>query len=182
MQNTFSQSGNDSKWFLKKSFFKIGMWHSRPPRDPPPFMANAILNFHFDFLTPSLSSFRSFKLQLVLMLFWKRKTEHEVLSRQLGPSTLGPSKSAGPNLPGPNLPWTMEIVLESILARECVRYNLKSEVHISWSLKYWIQCKGSRQKPFAALFRAFLHQPPPQRRGNQQVIGQFWYMCNSLLN
>ena len=22
--------------FLKKSFFKIGMWHSRPPRDPPP--------------------------------------------------------------------------------------------------------------------------------------------------
>ena len=55
MQNTFSQSGNDSKWFLKKSFFKIGMWHSRPPRDPPtPFMANAILNFHFDFLTTSL--------------------------------------------------------------------------------------------------------------------------------
>ena len=54
MQNTFSQSGNDSKWFLKKSFFKIGIWHSRPPRDPPPFMANAILNFHFDFLTPSL--------------------------------------------------------------------------------------------------------------------------------
>ena len=30
------------------------MWHSRPPRDPPPFMANAILNFHFDYLTPSL--------------------------------------------------------------------------------------------------------------------------------
>ena len=58
MQNTFSQSGNDSKWFLKKSFFKIGMWHLRPPRDPPPpFMANAILNFHFDFLTPSLRFF-----------------------------------------------------------------------------------------------------------------------------
>ena len=29
------------------------MWHPRPPRDPP-FMANAILNFHFDFLTTSL--------------------------------------------------------------------------------------------------------------------------------
>ena len=55
MQNTFSQSGNDSKWFLKKSFFKIGKWQTRPPRDPPPFMANAILNFHFDFLNPSLS-------------------------------------------------------------------------------------------------------------------------------
>ena len=31
MQNTFSQSGNDSKWFLKKSFFRISMWNSRPP-------------------------------------------------------------------------------------------------------------------------------------------------------
>ena len=31
MQNTFSQSGNDSKWFSKKSFFRIGMWKSRPP-------------------------------------------------------------------------------------------------------------------------------------------------------
>ena len=59
MQNTFSQSGNDSKWFLKKSFFKIGKWQSRPPRDPPPFMANAILNFHFDFLNPSLSQIAS---------------------------------------------------------------------------------------------------------------------------
>ena len=34
------------------------MLHSRPPRDPPPFMANAILNFHFDFLHPSLSFLR----------------------------------------------------------------------------------------------------------------------------
>ena len=55
MQNTFSQSGNDSKWFLTKIIFKIGMWHSRPPRDPSPFMANAILNFHFDFPHTSLS-------------------------------------------------------------------------------------------------------------------------------
>ena len=30
MQNTFSQSGNDSKWFSKKSFLRIGMWNSRP--------------------------------------------------------------------------------------------------------------------------------------------------------
>ena len=29
------------------------MWHSRPPPDPP-VMANAILNFHFNFLNPSL--------------------------------------------------------------------------------------------------------------------------------
>ena len=26
------------------------------PRDPPPFMADAILNFHFDFPHPSLNS------------------------------------------------------------------------------------------------------------------------------
>ena len=32
------------------------MWHSRPPRDPPPFMANAIINFHFDFPHTSLIS------------------------------------------------------------------------------------------------------------------------------
>ena len=31
MQNTFSQSGNDSKWLFKKSFFRIRMWNSRPP-------------------------------------------------------------------------------------------------------------------------------------------------------
>ena len=32
-----------------------GMWHSRPPRDPPPFMAKTILNFHFDYWNPSLN-------------------------------------------------------------------------------------------------------------------------------
>ena len=47
MQNTFSQSGNDSKWFLKKSFFKIGMWHSRPPRDPLPLHGKCHLKFPF---------------------------------------------------------------------------------------------------------------------------------------
>ena len=31
------------------------MWHSRPVSTPPPFMANAILNFHFDFPHTSLS-------------------------------------------------------------------------------------------------------------------------------
>ena len=30
------------------------MWHTRPPRDPPPFMAKTILNFHFDYLKPRL--------------------------------------------------------------------------------------------------------------------------------
>ena len=49
MQNTFSQSGNDSKWFLKKSFFKIGKWHSRPPRDPPPLHGKCHLKFPFWF-------------------------------------------------------------------------------------------------------------------------------------
>ena len=30
------------------------MWHWRSPRDPPPFMGNTILNFHFDYWNPSL--------------------------------------------------------------------------------------------------------------------------------
>ena len=50
----FDSQGMILNGFKQKSFFKIGMWHSRPPRDPPPFMANAILNFHFDFPHPSL--------------------------------------------------------------------------------------------------------------------------------
>ena len=37
------------------------MWHSRPPRDPPPpFMANTILNFHFDYWNPSLTYWLGF--------------------------------------------------------------------------------------------------------------------------
>ena len=47
MQNTFSQSGNDSKWFSNKSFFRICMWHSRPPRDPPPLHGKYHLKFPF---------------------------------------------------------------------------------------------------------------------------------------
>ena len=53
MQNTFSQSGNDSKWFLTKIIFQNRYVALETP--PPPFMANAILNFHFDYLNPSLS-------------------------------------------------------------------------------------------------------------------------------
>ena len=71
MQNTFSQSGNDSKWFLKKSFFRIGMWHSRPPRAPSPFMANTILNFHFDYLIPSLRRFLFFP---ILSFFFRHES------------------------------------------------------------------------------------------------------------
>ena len=43
MQNTFPKSGNDSKWFSKKSFFRIGMWNS----SPPPFMEKNHLKFPF---------------------------------------------------------------------------------------------------------------------------------------
>ena len=54
MQNTFSQSGNDSKWFLTKIIFQNRYVALETGLDPPPFMANAILNFHFDYLNPSL--------------------------------------------------------------------------------------------------------------------------------
>ena len=37
--------------FFKKSFFKIGMWHSRPPRDPP-LHGKCHLKFPFWFLAP----------------------------------------------------------------------------------------------------------------------------------
>ena len=38
---------------------------------PPPFMAKAILNFHFDFLTPSLSSDDSdLKIMGVIKVLW----------------------------------------------------------------------------------------------------------------
>ena len=33
------------------------MWNSRPP---PPFMEKTILNFHFDYLNPSLTTFKPF--------------------------------------------------------------------------------------------------------------------------
>ena len=65
MQNTFSQSGNDSKWLLKKSFFRIGIWHSRPP----PFMAKTIFNFHFEDLTPSLIQLTEIILLLSIATF-----------------------------------------------------------------------------------------------------------------
>ena len=43
-----------SKGGLQKllSGFFLLRGHSRPPRDPPPFMAKTILNFHFDYWTP----------------------------------------------------------------------------------------------------------------------------------
>ena len=42
------------------------MWHSRPVSTTPPFMANAILNFHFDFPHPSLTT----KAFIVCRLEW----------------------------------------------------------------------------------------------------------------
>ena len=50
----FSQPGNDSKWFLTKIIFQNRYLALETGLDPPPFMANAILNFHFDYLNPSL--------------------------------------------------------------------------------------------------------------------------------
>ena len=51
MRNTFSQSGNDSKWLLKNIIFQN---RYMALETPPPFMAKTILNFHFDYLIPSL--------------------------------------------------------------------------------------------------------------------------------
>ena len=50
------------------------MWHLRPPRDPPPFMANAILNFHFDYWHPSLMSKPDFRISANIQLYYLYKT------------------------------------------------------------------------------------------------------------
>ena len=51
MQNTFAQSGNDSKCFFKKNHLSEFVCGTQ---DPPPFMEKSILNFHFDYLIISL--------------------------------------------------------------------------------------------------------------------------------
>ena len=40
---------------FKKIIFQNSLMANETPSRPPPFMGNAILNFHFDFLHPSLS-------------------------------------------------------------------------------------------------------------------------------
>ena len=128
MQNTFSQSGNDSKWFSKKSFFRIGMWHSRPPRDPPPFMANTILNFHFDYLNPSLRhSFASCCLwgeagNLGISGVWVFKGHQLAFEHsedwQVGRGSLFSSRSQ--NWFNPLCRWTMPAMIGSSLTPLCL--------------------------------------------------------------
>ena len=80
MQNTFSQSGNDFKWFSKKSFFRIGIWHSRPPRDPP-FHGKCHLKFPFWFFEPLPYSFTYLvSKNLSYKSFFLLKTSFEYLS------------------------------------------------------------------------------------------------------
>ena len=71
MQNTFSQSGNDSKWVLTKFFFQNRYVAHETPSRPPPFLANTILNFHFDYWNPSLIIFLAILILLnsVLIFF-----------------------------------------------------------------------------------------------------------------
>ena len=73
MQNTCSQSGNDSTWFLKKKII-FQNWYValETPSRPPPFMPNTILNFHFDYWHPSLTVTPCLKLVLpqVICFLW----------------------------------------------------------------------------------------------------------------
>ena len=83
------------------------MWHSRPLRDPPPFMANAILNFHFDFLNPSL-----------IELSWKAKKKTKmltVLSKRSNFQVLMLYK-----LP----PWSRNRNRQTIQGQRCSRFPL----------------------------------------------------------
>ena len=52
---------------FKKIIFQNRYVALETPSRPPPFMANAILNFHFDFLTPSLIIFLFFLFAFILL-------------------------------------------------------------------------------------------------------------------
>ena len=52
MQNTFSQSGNDSKWFLKKIIFQNRYVALETPSRPPPLHGKNHLKFPFWSLEP----------------------------------------------------------------------------------------------------------------------------------
>ena len=56
---------------LKKTFFRIGTWNSRPP----PFMEKNIWNFHFEYLNPSLRYISWWKCatKLERIKIWKSK-------------------------------------------------------------------------------------------------------------
>ena len=65
--------------FKKIIFQNSLMANETPSRPPPPFMANAILNFHFDYVTTSLTcfekkhcsfSFRSVNCAIYTMVPW----------------------------------------------------------------------------------------------------------------
>ena len=76
MQNTFSQSGNDSKWFLIKIIFQNRYVALETPSEThPPFMANAILNFHFDYPHLSLIETTSIMVMMLMMMIphWSSK-------------------------------------------------------------------------------------------------------------
>ena len=47
MQNTFSQSGNDSKWFLTKIIFQNSLMANETPSRPPPLHGKCHLKFPF---------------------------------------------------------------------------------------------------------------------------------------
>ena len=72
MQNTFSQSGNDSEWFLKKSFFRIGKWHSRPGSTPPPLHGKCHLKFPFWLFEPFPKFILFFFSPFEELLIWVR--------------------------------------------------------------------------------------------------------------
>ena len=65
MQNTFSQSGNDSKWFLTKIIFQnryVAL--ETPSRPPPPLHGKCHLKFPFWFFAPLPYRLWSYKLKL----------------------------------------------------------------------------------------------------------------------
>ena len=81
MQNTFSQSGNDSKWFLTKFIFQNRYVALETPSR---LMANAILNFHFDFPHTSLIAPHIIRPYQIVCHFCQPENYHLLTSRGFG--------------------------------------------------------------------------------------------------
>ena len=63
---------------FKKIIFQNSLMANETPSRPPPFMANAILNFHFDYLNTSLTKFTKWiKSQEKINILFKMRTQND---------------------------------------------------------------------------------------------------------
>ena len=89
---------------FKKIIFQNSLMANETPSRPPlPLMANAIINFHFDFLTPSLIEIWNFNLNksLFLILYFHQHIWHAVKVKQFRLS----AREGKANVPDQRIKW-----------------------------------------------------------------------------